>query len=187
MTQLSLVRGNIGPEGFAYFSNFLTPEEEHQIICLAKTFELQPYVSHGQPSRRRVRSFGLAPTSGTYQTRKTTPWPSELEWLRRRAAELVSLGAGALIQGLISFYPQRSTIGWHRDAPVYGPTVVGISLLGACTMRFREFSDHRRVIAVPLVPRDAYVISASARSNWEHSIPPVPTERWSVTFRTAPT
>jgi hypothetical protein len=33
-------------------------------------------------------------------------------------------------------------------------------------------------------PRSAYVLSGPARTQWQHHIPPVTDERWSMTFRT---
>jgi alkylated DNA repair protein (DNA oxidative demethylase) len=39
------------------------------------------------------------------------------------------------------------------------------------------------VYEVELAPRSAYVLAGAARSNWQHSIPPVPDLRFSITFR----
>ncbi|MFG3710343.1 alpha-ketoglutarate-dependent dioxygenase AlkB [Micromonospora sp. NPDC047730] len=81
-------------------------------------------------------------------------------------------------------YPPGSVIGWHRDAPAFGPTVVGLSLGAACRLRFqRGTGDDRRVYEVELAPRSAYVLAGAARTSWQHSIPPVPALRHSVTFR----
>lgn len=37
-------------------------------------------------------------------------------------------GPEALAQVLVTRYPAGSVIGWHRNAPAFGPTVVGLSL-----------------------------------------------------------
>ena len=37
---------------------------------------------------------------------------------------------------------------------------------------------------VALEPRSAYVLTGPARTQWEHSIPPVKETRYSITFRT---
>ena len=37
--------------------------------------------------------------------------------------------------------------------------------------------------ALPLAPRSAYHLSGEARHDWEHSIAPSETRRWSITFR----
>jgi alkylated DNA repair dioxygenase AlkB len=88
---------------------------------------------------------------------------------------------------LISEYPEGATIGWHRDAPMFGPTVIGISFGAACRMRFRRpdpASPERLERAdVILEPRSAYVMAGASRAEWQHSIPAVSGLRYSVTFR----
>jgi len=66
---------------------------------------------------------------------------------------------------------------------VFG-NVVGMSLLSACTFRFRRKAGaawERRSLV--LEPRSAYVLQGEARTEWEHSIPPVPSLRYAITFR----
>ena len=48
------------PEGLIYVPGFLTEAEERDVLAVLATFELHPYVLHDTPSRRLVRSFGLA-------------------------------------------------------------------------------------------------------------------------------
>jgi alkylated DNA repair dioxygenase AlkB len=52
-------------------------------------------------------------------------------------------------------------------------------------MRFRRGQPRAWETAeLTLEPRSAYVLSGPARAQWQHHIPPVAQERWSVTFRT---
>jgi alkylated DNA repair dioxygenase AlkB len=52
-------------------------------------------------------------------------------------------------------------------------------------MRFRRGRTRAwQTAEITLEPRSAYVLSGPARTQWQHHIPPVPEERWSVTFRT---
>jgi alkylated DNA repair dioxygenase AlkB len=53
-------------------------------------------------------------------------------------------------------------------------------------MRFQRTAagGERRVFEQPLERRSAYVLAGAARAVWQHSIPPVPALRYSVTFRT---
>ena len=62
--------------------------------------------------------------------------------------------------------------------------VVGISLLSACTFRFRrkKGAGWERSSLV-LAPRSAYLLHGPARTEWEHSIPAVTELRYSITFR----
>ncbi len=39
-------------------------------------------------------------------------------------------------------------------------------------------------IAIELPPRSVYLFTGSARKDWQHSIPAVKQQRWSITFRT---
>jgi hypothetical protein len=71
-----------------------------------------------------ARSAGIY----SYQSWKlvpTDPFPYELGWLQQRAAALASLDPEEFAQILVSRYPPGATIGWHRDAPMFGAKVVG--------------------------------------------------------------
>ena len=77
-----------------------------------------------------------------------------------------------------------AAIGWHRDAYPFD-IVIGISLLSASRFRVRRGKVRAWETAeVPLPPRSIYVLTGPARTEWEHSIPPVKELRYSVTFRT---
>jgi alkylated DNA repair dioxygenase AlkB len=65
--------------------------------------------------------------------------------------------------------------------------VCGISLAGACRMRFRPFppSNNRKdILSLELAPRSAYVLRDDACWRWQHSIPATKELRYSITFRT---
>ena len=62
--------------------------------------------------------------------------------------------------------------------------VLGISLLASCTFRLRRVKgDGWERASIQAEPRSGYLLSGPARSEWEHSIPPVDALRYSVTFR----
>ena len=44
-------------------------------------------------------------------------FPEFLHVLRERAAALVGVEAGELVETLVTEYPPEAAIGWHRDAP----------------------------------------------------------------------
>jgi alkylated DNA repair dioxygenase AlkB len=86
---------------------------------------------------------------------------------------------------LVTRYPRGAGIGWHRDAPVFGPTVVGISLRAPCLLRFRRAAGALwERVDVELPPRSGYVLGGAARATWQHAIPPVRETRYSITLRT---
>jgi alkylated DNA repair dioxygenase AlkB len=54
-------------------------------------------------------------------------------------------------------------------------------------MRFRPLddpADPRKVFALDLARRSAYVMHGPMRWGWQHSIPPTKALRYSITFRT---
>ncbi len=140
---------------------------------------------HGQAARRTVLHFGYLYDYEGWKLTPAEPLPGSLEWLRERAAGLAGTDPEDLAETLVTRYPPGAGIGWHRDAPLFGPSVVGVSLLAPCSLRFqRRGRDVRRVFALELAPRSAYVLSSAARWSWQHSIPSIKSLRYSVTFRT---
>ncbi len=139
----------------------------------------------GQTARRTVLHFGYDYDYESWEVVPADPLPPALLWVRDRCAELAGLERDELEQTLVSRYPPGAGIGWHRDAPMFGPAVIGVSLLSTCRMRFqRRVGGERRVHDLELEPRSAYVLFGKARSAWQHSIPPTKELRYSITFRT---
>jgi hypothetical protein len=93
------------PEGLTYVPGFLTEAEERDVLAVLATFELQPYVLRDTPSRRLVRSFGLARAAGAYDVAPAAPIPAGLGWLRERCAALMGRQRGALAALLVTRYP----------------------------------------------------------------------------------
>jgi alkylated DNA repair dioxygenase AlkB len=86
---------------------------------------------------------------------------------------------------LVSEYRPGTQLGWHRDVPQF-EMVVGVSLASAARMRFRAYPPRKGAptFMLALEPRSAYVLKDEARWGWQHSIPPTPSLRYSITFRT---
>jgi alkylated DNA repair dioxygenase AlkB len=138
----------------------------------------------GQVARRRTAHFGWVYGYESWRITPGPPLPDFLLPLRARVAALADLEPDALAEVLVTEYPAGAAIGWHRDAPQFG-VVIGVSLLGACRMRFqRGRGAQRQTRAVALAPRSAYVLTGEARQHWQHSIPPMRAPRYSITFRT---
>ena len=102
---------------------------------------------------------------------------------RAKAAQFAGLDAAAFEHVLVTEYQPGAPIGWHRDRAIFAD-VVGVSLLAACTFRFRRKAGARwERASLSLAPRSAYLLRGPARSEWEHSIPGVERLRYSLTFR----
>lgn len=171
------------PEGMAYRPDFISSLEEQALADWLETLGFKPFLFQGYEGKRQVVSFGWQYDFSRSHLLKADDVPDELKPLRARAAELAGHRPEDLQQVLINKYEPGAPIGWHRDRPVFAE-VVGISLLAPCPFRLR-----RRVGAgferktVTLAPRSAYLLAGPARTEWEHSIPPVEALRYSITFR----
>lgn len=173
------------PAGLVYQPDLIDDDEERSLLAVLDALELRDVRMHGQIARRTVRHFGFDYDYGSFRLTETDALPSSIEWVRDRCAELVGVEPAALAQALVTRYPPGAVIGWHRDAPAFGPAVVGLSLASPCLLRFqRRMGEQRRVYELPLAPRSAYVLKGAARSTWQHSIPAVTDLRYSITFRT---
>jgi alkylated DNA repair dioxygenase AlkB len=175
----------VEPEGLSYQEDFVSPDEERELLAEIEPLDFRELSMRGQTAKRTVRHFGLAYDYESGGVVPGDPLPEGLEWLRDRAAALIERAPEDLVQILITRYPEGAGIGWHRDAPMFGSKIPGISLRAPARMRFqRTIKGERETAAVELAPRSAYVLGGKARWSWQHSIPGTKDLRYSVTFRT---
>jgi alkylated DNA repair protein (DNA oxidative demethylase) len=174
------------PEGLVYRPDFLSSSAERDLLASIEQLDFHEIRMRGQTARRTARHFGYDYDYERYgRLVPGDPLPPWLAELRDSCAGLAGLEAAKLAQALVQRYPPGATIGWHRDAPMFGAAIVGVSLGAPCRMRFqRTAGGVRRVFALDLEPRSAYVLAGQARSAWQHSIPATKGLRYSLTFRT---
>jgi len=171
------------PAGFRYAPEFISRAEERRLIAYLQRLDFKPFDFHGFLGKRRVVSFGWRYDFNGGGLTKTDDMPDFLLPLRDRAAAFAGLQGTDLQQVLLTEYQPGAPIGWHKDRAVFGD-VVGVSLLSACTFRFRRKAGAGwERSALELAPRSAYVLHGPARTAWEHSIPAVTELRYSITFR----
>jgi alkylated DNA repair protein (DNA oxidative demethylase) len=179
------------PDGFCYHPNLITVDEERALVAAIEQLPLAPVVMRGFTARRRTVHYGVLYRYNGRDVEPGPPLPDFLLPVRARAASIGGIDEASLTEALITEYVPGAVIGWHRDAPMFGPTVVGISLAAPCRMRFRrgEDSPARGVerASIVLEPRSGYVLAGAARSEWQHSIPAVDALRYSITFRSVKT
>jgi len=172
------------PEGFVYREDVLSSDEEARLVEGLRTLAFGEVRMRGQVARRRTIHFGWTYGYETWRVEPGPPIPEFLVGLRALPARVAGVEGDALAEVLVTHYPPGAGIGWHRDAPAFG-VVVGVSLLGACRLRFQQgHGAARKTRALTLAPRSAYVLDGAARWQWQHAIPPGREERYSVTFRT---
>jgi DNA oxidative demethylase len=173
------------PPGLLYRRELLSEDEERAVLDEIDRLDFHEIRMHGVVAKRTARHFGF---DYDYNRRglidDAEPIPEWVVPVRERAAALAGLAPDDLVEVLVQRYPEGAQIGWHRDAPMFG-TVVGVSLLAACRMRFRRnVGGERRTFELELAPRSGYVLAGEARNAWQHHVPPTKSLRYSITFRT---
>ena len=171
------------PEGFAYREAVITPGEEHALLDQVRALPFREFEFHGYVGKRRVVSFGWRYDFAARVLHRVDDMPDWLLGLRSVAADVARLAPNDLQHALVTEYGPGAAIGWHRDKAVFGD-VIGISLLSPCVFRLRRaLGDGWERASLTLTPRSAYLLRGPARTEWEHSIPPVEELRYSITFR----
>ena len=182
------------PDGFEYRDDFISQAEERSMLDVIEPLPFAHVVMRGVVAKRRTAHFGW--TYGYYSRRTGAgpPLPSFLVPVRAQFAEWAGIDAELFVEALVTEYPPVATIGWHRDAPMFGDVVAGLSLGAACRLKFRPYIPHsaihdakgprRTTHEIELAPRSGYVMAGAARRQFEHSIPAVSSPRYSITFRT---
>ena len=181
------------PPGFAYRAGVISEDEERSLVRDIEQLEFSRVEMRGVVARRRTAHFGMTYGYERRTSEPGTPIPSFLLPLRGRVAEWAGIDAADLVEALVTEYPAGASIGWHRDAPMFGHVIAGVSLLSACRMKFRPYvspskvrdleSARRTTHEVELPPRSGYLITGTARREFEHSIPHTSALRYSITFR----
>lgn len=184
MKQAQLFAREAEVEGFRYRDELFSLAEEQDVVRGFERLPFKPFEFHGYLGNRRVVSFGSRYDYSGAQLRKAEAMPEFLTPLRQIAARFAGVEADAFAHTLVTEYAPGAGIGWHRDKAQFGK-VVGLSFCSPCRLRFRRKQGERwERRAVDVAPRSGYLLDGAARQVWEHSIPPMETLRYSVTFRT---
>jgi alkylated DNA repair dioxygenase AlkB len=175
------------PQGMRYAPDVITPGEEQTLAAEVARLPFRAFEFHGFLGRRRTVSFGWHYDHNGGGLQQAAGIPDFLVPVRERAAAFAGLDPAALVHVLVIEYSPGAGIGWHRDRPAFDD-VIGISLHSPCEFRLRRKHDgrwERRSLAAQ--PRSAYLLRGPSRTAWEHSIPPLATLRYSITFRSLAT
>jgi alkylated DNA repair dioxygenase AlkB len=171
------------PDGMQYAPDVIPPDMEDALLAGMAALPFKEFEFQGYLGRRRVVSFGWHYDFGAARLSPAEAMPDLLIPLRERAAAFAGVAPPGLQHALVTEYSPGAGIGWHRDRPVFAD-VVGVSLLAPCTFRLRRKTGPSwQRASLTAAPRSAYLLRGPSRTEWEHSIPPVDTLRYSVTFR----
>ena len=175
--------GPRAPDGLRYRPEVIEESQESELLDHIRGLPFAAFHFQGYEGKRRVVSFGWRYDFERRTIERSRELPPFLAALRDTAGRFAGRPADDFQQALVTEYAPGAPIGWHKDKPVFDD-VVGISLLSACVFRLRRPAgkgwDRYSFTAEP---RSAYLLRGPARTEWEHSIPPVETLRYSVTFR----
>ena len=178
--------GNL-PSGLVYEPDFLTKEEEADLIGIVRVLPLEAARYKSYTARRRVLSYG---GSFDYDVNRLLPSAdliAPLHPLRERVARWLGVAPAALAHTLVAEYPPRASLGWHRDVPEFAD-IAGVSLGSEAVLRFRPYPPDRPkradIVRLSVMPRSVYALRGPARWAWQHSVTPSQEQRWSITFRT---
>jgi len=172
------------PEGFAYQPELIDAAHERDLVDRFQHLDFQPYEHMGYLGHRRVAAFGWRRDQNGRMVETGEAIPDFLQPLLDKVAGFTGLAIDAFRHALVTEYAPGAGIGWHRDRPP-AVAIAGVSLVSPCAFRLRRRAGERWDRArIQAAPRSAYLMAGPARSDWQHSIPPVEALRYSVTFRT---
>lgn len=175
------------PGGFNYHQNFITHEEEHNLLKVIEGLPLQPMQFHEYEAKRKVISYGQGWSFTDQQLKQGNPIPAEFNFLVERIASHLSIAKELIAQFLITEYPVGSVINWHRDAPPFD-IIAGVSLAADCIFKLRPHDKEKQTRSATMslqVQRcSLYTMQGAAKSEWQHSTAPATKTRYSLTFRT---
>jgi alkylated DNA repair dioxygenase AlkB len=183
-TGLEKKPSQVAPRGFRYQEEAISEQEQTDLVTAIQSLDLKPFEFHGYIGNRRVINFGFKYDFTRRFVEKADGIPQFLHELLGRAAGFAGNNQDAFQQVGINEYQVGAGIGWHKDKPEFG-IIVGVSLLAPATMRFRKKENGNWVrVSQTLKPRSIYLLSGEARTEWEHSVPPLDSLRYAITFRT---
>ena len=180
------------PDGFVYRPEFISSTEERELVAAIQQLPFEEIRMRGVIAKRRTVQFGRHYGFESFTLTDAPPIPAFLLPLRERVGQFAGCDAAAFEEALVTEYRPGAQIGWHRDAPPFN-LVVGVSLLGDCTMQFRAWPVMKsaeatrkrgKPLAQLLAARSAYILRGAVRTQWQHHIPPAKVLRYSITFRT---
>ena len=149
-----------------------------------RALPLAPFQVGAFEGKRRVASFGWRYDYDQHKLEQAEDLPAWIAPLIVKVQAFAGLPAASIRQVLFTEYEKGTGIGWHRDKPHFDQ-VFGLSLASACKFRFRRKTGRTwQRFTLEAEPRSLYMMAGESRSIWDHSIPPVDSTRYSITFRT---
>src|SRR6476619_6352705 len=173
------------PEGFSYVRDFISAEEEKELLQTISKIELHPMLFQGYEAKRKVASFGYDWSFEKRVLSKGKEIPQSFSWVVQKVATFMDITPDHFAELLVTEYPVCSVINWHRGAPPFH-IIAGISLHTDIVFRLRRQEkakqNRKSVISFTVQRRSLYIIQGTARTEWQHSTSPVKEVRYSITL-----
>jgi alkylated DNA repair dioxygenase AlkB len=174
------------PSGLLHQDEFLSRQDEEGLLAEIRSLPLEEAKYKAFTAKRRIAAYGSSYDFDTNELGPAPEIPAFLLPLKKRAAGLIGVKEQDIRHALVTEYRPGTELGWHRDIGEFG-IVVGVSLGGACRMRFRRYPPEKgaKVFNLDLAPRSVYVLRDEIRWRWQHSVARTKELRYSITFRTS--
>jgi hypothetical protein len=98
------------PEGFEYYPDFLSEQEENDILSIISAYELETFIFQGYVAKRKVASFGFNYSFDNRKLSEGKPVPEEFRFLIVKAANAAEISPDDFEELLITEYPEGSVI-----------------------------------------------------------------------------
>lgn len=178
---------DVYPRGFSDIPDFVSPEQEQQLLAAIENIPLHTFLFRGYEAKRKVASFGYDYNFTKRTLTKGVEIPTSFHWLVKSVADFLRRPSADIGELLVTEYPANAQINWHRDAFPFD-IIAGISLRADCTFRLRPHDKANQgrgnICSIHVSRRSMYILRDVVRDNWEHSIAAVHEKRYSITLRT---
>jgi alkylated DNA repair dioxygenase AlkB len=174
------------PSGLLYREEFLSGDDEQGLLAEIRELPLEEAKYKSFTAKRRIAAYGSSYDFDTNELGPAPPIAPFLLPLRTKVGNLLQMQDTQFTHALVTEYRPGTELGWHRDIGEFG-VVAGVSLGGACRMRFRRYPPEKgaKVFNLDLAPRSVYVLRDEIRWRWQHSVARTKELRYSITFRTS--
>ncbi len=162
--------------GLSVITDFITPEEEEEILSSIKAGK-----NNKGHSRNTIKRYGSDAPYKSNMASKNIP------------AFLESISDKIMAHGLLKVKPNSITINEyfmgqginaHIDSVASGDVITVLSLKGTAKMKF---TLGKQSFEIDYPPRCLVQMRDEIRYKWMHSVPPVRETRYSIVFRKSPT
>jgi alkylated DNA repair dioxygenase AlkB len=171
------------PEGFVYIPDFLSPDEQDDLLCQLRPLTYEQDEFRKQLMKRLWAQFGYNYVSTGQKLTPAPPIPSFLQRVIEKASPYYPPEV-EFDQCIVTLYPENAGIGWHTDSKRFSDWILGVSLASPGRLQFRPNKTEKSSFEVTVFPGSLYAMHGVARWDYQHRLVPVKAERFSLTFRT---